>query len=169
MWQLKNKLQINLWLLLKLTMLISLKGHIGVQWAKKRGCHVIGMTSSEEKAKLLSELGADRIINYRTENLDQVLTKEYPEGVDVVWETIGGKVFETLFKHLAPKGRFVVVGGISGYKEKGFHNVHIPNLPTTVKLFRIPYLNDKKHLFTVADEEPDNNRLPTVRLGWALP
>ena len=114
-------------------MLLSVEGHIGVQWAKKRGCHVIGMTSSEEKAKLLRELGADRVINYRTEDLDQVLTKEYPEGVDVVWETIGGKVFETLFKHLAPKGRLVVVGGISGYKKDGFPDVQIPNLPTTVR------------------------------------
>ena len=53
-------------------------GHIGVQWAKKRGAHVIGLTSSEEKAKLLIELGTDRVINYKTEDLDQVLTREYP-------------------------------------------------------------------------------------------
>ena len=93
---------------------------------------MIGMTSSPEKAKLLKELGVDRVINYKTEDLDAVLTKEYPDGVDVVWETIGGKVFETLFKHLAHKGRFVVVGGISGYKADGVPDVNIPNLPTQV-------------------------------------
>ncbi|CAG2122993.1 unnamed protein product, partial [Medioppia subpectinata] len=59
------------------------------------------MTSSDEKAKLLKELGTDRVINYKTENLDEVLTKEFPNGVDVIWETIGGEVFKTLFKHLA--------------------------------------------------------------------
>ena len=53
-------------------------GHIAVQWAKKKSCHVIGRTSSEEKAKLLKELRTDRVINYKTEDLDEVLTKEYP-------------------------------------------------------------------------------------------
>lgn len=49
-----------------------------MQWAKKKGCHVIGMTSSEEKAKLLKELGTDRVINYNNEDLSEVLKKEYP-------------------------------------------------------------------------------------------
>ena len=56
-------------------------GHIAVQWAKQKGCYVIGMTSSEEKAKLLKELGTDRVINYKTENLDEVLTKEFPVSI----------------------------------------------------------------------------------------
>ncbi|CAG2109564.1 unnamed protein product [Medioppia subpectinata] len=107
-------------------------GHIGVQWAKQKGAYVIGMTSSDEKAKLLKELGTDRVINYKTENLDEVLTKEFPNGVDVIWETIGGEVFKTLFKHLAPKGRLIIVGGISGYKGDGFPDVQIPHLNTTL-------------------------------------
>ncbi|XP_015930656.2 prostaglandin reductase 3 [Parasteatoda tepidariorum] len=91
-------------------------GHIAVQWAKAAECHVIGTCSTPEKEKLLKELGCDRVINYKTENLDEVLTKEYKEGVNVVWETIGGEVFQTCLKHLSIKGRMVVVGGISGYK-----------------------------------------------------
>ena len=51
---------------------------MAVQWAKQKGCYVIGMTSSPEKAKLLKELGTDRVINYKTEDLDEVLTKEFP-------------------------------------------------------------------------------------------
>ncbi|CAG2175743.1 unnamed protein product, partial [Oppiella nova] len=39
-------------------------GHIGVQWAKRKGAYVIGLTSSPEKAKLLTELGTDRVIDY---------------------------------------------------------------------------------------------------------
>ncbi|CAG2167451.1 unnamed protein product, partial [Oppiella nova] len=89
-------------------------GHIGVQWAKRKGAYVIGLTSSPEKAKLLTELGTDRVITYKTENLDEVLTKEFPHGVDVIWETIGGQVYETLFNHLAPKGRLLIIGSISG-------------------------------------------------------
>ena len=54
------------------------QGHIAVQWAKQKGCYVIGMTSSNEKAKVLKELGTDRVINYKTEDLNEVLTKEFP-------------------------------------------------------------------------------------------
>ncbi|CAG2162885.1 unnamed protein product, partial [Oppiella nova] len=103
-------------------------GHIGIQWAKQKGAYVIGLTSSEDKAKLLKELGTDRVINYKTENLDEVLTKEFPNGVDVVWETIGGQVFETLLNHLVPKGRLIIVGSISGYKSERITSPTIENL-----------------------------------------
>ena len=80
-------------------------GHIAVQWAKLKGCHVIGLCSSTAKETFLKHIGCDRIINYKTQDLDQVLKKEYPNGVDIVWETIGSPVFEQLFEHLARKGR----------------------------------------------------------------
>ncbi|CAG2174610.1 unnamed protein product, partial [Oppiella nova] len=104
-------------------------GMMVVQWAKQKGCYVIGLTSTPEKAKLLKELGTDRVVNYKTENLDQVLTKEFPEGVDVIWETIGGQVFETLFNHLAPKGRMVLIGSTSSYKGEATQT-NIPDLTT---------------------------------------
>ncbi|CAG2116073.1 unnamed protein product [Medioppia subpectinata] len=94
-------------------------GHLCVQWAKKKGCHVIGTTSSPEKANMLKELGCDRVINYKTENLSEVLRNEYPDGIDVVWESIGGEMFNTLVKHLRIKGRLVVMGSISGYTTGG--------------------------------------------------
>ena len=53
-------------------------GQIAVQWAKKRGCYVIGTTSSEEKAQFVKDLGADEVINYKKENLDQVLKEKFP-------------------------------------------------------------------------------------------
>ncbi len=53
-------------------------GHIAAQWAKLNGCHVIATCSSESKEKFLKQLGCDRIINYKKEDLDQVLKTEYP-------------------------------------------------------------------------------------------
>ncbi|CAG2117518.1 unnamed protein product, partial [Medioppia subpectinata] len=105
-------------------------GLMAVQWAKKKGSYVIGMTSTEEKTKLLKELGTDRVINYKTENLDEVLTEEFPEGVDVIWETIGGQVLENLYNHLAPMGRLVIVGGTPGYKDEDNSDniIKIPDL-----------------------------------------
>jgi NADPH-dependent curcumin reductase CurA len=90
-------------------------GHIAVQLAKLAGNHVIGTCSSEAKAKLLRELGCDRIINYRTENLNQVLKQEYPNGINLIIDCVGTAVFDTCVANLAVRGRLVVLGYISEY------------------------------------------------------
>ncbi|GFT11088.1 prostaglandin reductase 3 [Nephila pilipes] len=112
-------------------------GHVAVQWAKSTGCHVIGTCSSDEKKKILKDLRCDRIINLKKEDLGEVLAKEYPNGVNVIWETIGGKIFEICMKNLAIKGRLLVVGGISGYKKEckeGFTKIDVSNLPEELLL-----------------------------------
>lgn len=105
-------------------------GHIAVQWAKNAGCHVIGTCSTEDKVEFLKDIGCDRPINYKKESLEEVLKSEYPNGIDVIWETVGGSVFELLFRHLAVKGRLVVVGAISGYLQQqessAVKDMHIP-------------------------------------------
>ena len=106
-------------------------GQICVQWAKSKGCHVIGTTSSEEKALFLKSIGCDDVINYKKEDLYERLSKSYPEGVDVIWETIGGEMFEKLLhNHLAIHGRMVIVGGITGYKSQGIPFVKTDRLPS---------------------------------------
>ncbi len=90
-------------------------GHIAVQLAKLAGNHVIGTCGSDAKGELLRELGCDRIINYRTQNLNQVLNQEYPNGVNLVFECVGKQVFDTCVDHLAVRGRLVVVGFVSEY------------------------------------------------------
>jgi prostaglandin reductase 3 len=57
-------------------------GQFAVQFAKLAGCHVIGTCSSESKVKFLKSLGVDRAINYKKENLKNVLKKEYPKGLE---------------------------------------------------------------------------------------
>lgn len=52
-------------------------GQIALQWAKSRSCYVIGLTSGEEKAQYLRELGADLVINYQEQSLDQVLKDNF--------------------------------------------------------------------------------------------
>jgi NADPH-dependent curcumin reductase CurA len=90
-------------------------GHIAVQLAKLAGNHVIGTCGSEQKAELLKKLGCDRIINYRTENLDRVLKQEYPNGVNLVFDCVGKQIFDTCVENLSIRGRLVVVGFISEY------------------------------------------------------
>lgn len=95
-------------------------GQFAVQWAKRAGCHVIGTCSSEEKVELLKKLGCDRPINYKEENLNKVLKGEYPKGVDVVYESIGGEMFDICLNRLAPRGKLIVLGYISGYASAKF-------------------------------------------------
>ncbi|XP_037364294.1 prostaglandin reductase 3 isoform X2 [Talpa occidentalis] len=91
-------------------------GQFAVQLAKKAKCHVIGTCSSEGKAAFLRTLGCDRPINYNTEPVDAVLKREYPQGVDVVYESVGGAMFDLAVDALATHGRLIVIGFISGYQ-----------------------------------------------------
>lgn len=93
-------------------------GIFAVQLAKLAGAHVIGTCSSDEKVKMLKSLGCDRVINYKTESVNQVLRKEYKRGVDVVYESVGGAQFQIAVKNLAEKGRLIVIGQISGYLDQ---------------------------------------------------
>jgi 2-desacetyl-2-hydroxyethyl bacteriochlorophyllide A dehydrogenase len=90
-------------------------GHIAVQLAKLAGNHVIGTCSTKAKADLLTELGCDRVINYRTEDLNQVLKQEYPKGINLIFDCVGKEVFDTCVENLAIRGRLIVVGFISEY------------------------------------------------------
>lgn len=85
-------------------------GHIAVQIAKQRGNHVTALTGSEAKASRLRALGVDRVVNYRTQELDSALTQTSPNGFDLILDTVGGVVFDTLVDHLANYGRLVVSG-----------------------------------------------------------
>jgi prostaglandin reductase 3 len=93
-------------------------GVFAVQLAKLAGHHVIGTCSSPQKAAMLKKLGCDRVVNYKQESLFRVLKKEYPKGLDIVYECVGGEMFEAATKKLAAKGRLIVIGAISGYKNQ---------------------------------------------------
>ncbi|XP_010883690.2 prostaglandin reductase 3 isoform X2 [Esox lucius] len=91
-------------------------GQFAVQFAKQAGCHVVGTCSSNEKAGFLKTIGCDRPIVYTSEDLATTLRKEYPRGVDVVYESVGGSTFDLAVNCLANKGRLIVIGFISGYQ-----------------------------------------------------
>ncbi|XP_034031288.1 prostaglandin reductase 3-like [Thalassophryne amazonica] len=91
-------------------------GQFAVQFAKQAGCHVVGTCSSTEKAGFLKSIGCDRPIIYTEEDLAKTLRKEYPRGIDVVYESVGGRLLEVAVNNLANKGRLIVIGFISGYQ-----------------------------------------------------
>ncbi|KAL5705428.1 15-hydroxyprostaglandin dehydrogenase (NAD(+)) [Ranunculus cassubicifolius] len=93
-------------------------GQFAVQLAKLAGNKVVATCGGEEKAALLREMGVDRVIDYKVENIKAVLKKEYPKGVDIVYESVGGEMFDLCLNALAVYGRLVVIGMISQYQGK---------------------------------------------------
>lgn len=102
-------------------------GQFAVQLAKMAGCHVIGTCSTDEKVQFLHSLGCHRPINYKKEDVKAVLKSEYPKGVNVVYESVGGELFNTCVKNLASRGRLIIIGFISNYKNGSFSAR--PNIP----------------------------------------
>lgn len=102
-------------------------GHFVVQLAKRAGNHVIALTGSDHKAALLRELGADRVVNYRTESLPEVLAREYPRGLDIAYDSVGGEIFDAFLDHLAMYGRLIVSGHTSDF-DKPIEDVPHPRV-----------------------------------------
>ena len=102
-------------------------GHMVVQIAKLAGCHVIGLTGSDAKLDLLRSLGVDRVINYRSDDLREILTHEYPRGLDIAYDSVGGEIFDAFVDHLAMRGRLVISGHTSDF-DKAIENVAQPRM-----------------------------------------
>ena len=74
-------------------------GHAAIQLAKAKGVRVCTTVSSDEKARFVKDLGADKVVRYRDEDfVQEVLGWTDGDGVDVVLDLVGG---ETLFKSLS--------------------------------------------------------------------
>lgn len=92
-------------------------GHFGVQFAKLAGCTVIGTCGSDEKETALKNLGCDHVINYKKQDVETELKRLAPDGVDVVYEGVGGKMMQIALGAMKPKpsSRLLQVGYISEY------------------------------------------------------
>lgn len=95
-------------------------GSIAGQIAKIYGCKVIGIVGSGEKADfILSDLGMDAAINYKTDtDLKTTLSKLCPEGVDIYFDNVGGPVSDSVINLMNDYGRVVVCGSIAHYNDK---------------------------------------------------
>ena len=59
----------------------------------------------------MPEIGADRAVNYRTENVDGALAEFAPEGVNVYWDASGNPDFDQAVARVARRGRIIVMCG----------------------------------------------------------
>jgi NADPH:quinone reductase-like Zn-dependent oxidoreductase len=94
-------------------------GSAGVQIAKLFGARVIATASNEGKFSKIEALGADHIINHRSQDIAEEVKKLTDKrGVDVVFEHVGVSVWEKCLKSLAFAGKLVTCGATTGPEVK---------------------------------------------------
>ena len=90
-------------------------GSVAIKMGKALGCTVITTVGDDAKAEKAKALGADHIINYKTERFEGVVRKiTKKKGVDVVFEHVGGEGFNASLFCLKRGGRLVTCGSTAG-------------------------------------------------------
>ncbi|AEV36545.1 oxidoreductase, zinc-binding dehydrogenase family protein [Pseudovibrio sp. FO-BEG1] len=103
-------------------------GLTAVEIGKIMGAKVIAAASSAEKLEAARKAGADELINYSTQDLRERLKEIVGKaGVDVVYDPVGGDLFEQALRSTAWNGRALVVGFAAG---------DIPSIPTNLPLLK---------------------------------
>ena len=103
-------------------------GTAAIQIGKVVGARVIAAASSDEKCDFCKSLGADATLNYASGNVRDELKKLTDgKGPDVVYDPVGGDLAEPVFRSIAWRGRYLVVGFAQG---------GIPALPLNLALLK---------------------------------
>ncbi|KAK5841302.1 hypothetical protein PVK06_010212 [Gossypium arboreum] len=103
-------------------------GQLVGQFAKLMGCYVVGSAGTQDKVELLkNKFGFDDAFNYKEEpDLNAALKRYFPEGIDIYFENIGGKILDAVLLNMRVRGRIAVWGMISQYncdQPEGVHNL----------------------------------------------
>jgi NADPH2:quinone reductase len=90
-------------------------GTAAIQLGKAAGATVIATAGTDEKVQVCLDIGADHGINYKTQDFaDEVNRITEKRGADVIWDPVGGDVYDRSTKCIAFEGRIIIVGFTSG-------------------------------------------------------
>lgn len=90
------------------------------QIAKIKGCKVVGIAGGAEKCShVVENLGFDQCIDHKADNFAEQLKSTCPDGIDVYFENVGGKVLYAVLPLLNPFARVPVCGVVSWYNLTG--------------------------------------------------
>ena len=93
-------------------------GSVVGQIAKLKGCRVVGIAGGAKKCRsVVDELGFDACIDHHSADFNQQLATACPDGIDVYFENVGGKVFDAVLPLLNPAARIPVCGLIAHYND----------------------------------------------------
>ncbi len=103
-------------------------GLAAIEIGKAMGAHVIAAASTDEKLAICQQHGANELINYSTTDLkQQVKILGGSNGIDVIYDPVGGDYSEAALRGIAWNGRFLVVGFTAG---------EIPRIPLNLALLK---------------------------------
>ncbi|OLS36183.1 NADPH:quinone oxidoreductase family protein [Bacillus sp. MRMR6] len=103
-------------------------GSAAIQLGKARGAFVIATAGGADKTQICKELGADIVIDYLTEDFVEAVKKATNgKGADVIFDPVGGNVFDRSRKCIAFDGRILVIGFAGG---------EIPSIPANHVLIK---------------------------------
>ncbi|GFS45894.1 zinc-binding dehydrogenase family protein [Actinidia rufa] len=139
-------------------------GQLVGQFAKLMGCYVVGSAGSKQKVDMLkNKFRFDEAFNYKEEqDLDAALKRCFPEGIDVYFDNVGGKMLDAVLLNMRNHGRIAVCGAVSQY------NVEQPEGVTN--LMCLFYKRIRMEGFAVFDYFPQYSKfldtvLPHIRDG----
>lgn len=90
------------------------------QIGKIKGCRTVGIAGGAEKCRYAVEtLGFDLCLDHRADDFAEQLAQACPQGIDVYYENVGGKVFDAVLPLLNTAARVPVCGLVSGYNATG--------------------------------------------------
>lgn len=111
-------------------------GQVVGQLAKAAGCYVVGSAGTEAKVEYLKSIGFDDAFNYKNVDLVEALRKHCPNGIDVYFDSVGGKMLDASLAVANDFARFVACGNISQY-----------NLKNPEPIYNIALINAKRIKF----------------------
>ncbi len=93
-------------------------GQVVGQIARIKGCRVVGVAGADDKCRHVVETyGFDACVNYKADDFVDQLAAACPNGIDVYWENVGGKVFEAAMGLVNDFARIPVCGRIAHYND----------------------------------------------------
>ena len=94
-------------------------GQLVGQIAKIGGCHVVGIAGGKEKCDYLTNtLNFDAAIDYKNQNVDDMLDKYCPNGVNVYFDNVAGSTLDAVLENMANFGVIAVCGLLENYASK---------------------------------------------------
>lgn len=138
----------------------SVVGQIG----KISGCRVVGIAGGDAKCRFVTdELGFDACVDHHASDFAEQLATACPDGVDVYWENVGGKVFDAVLPLFNPFARVPVCGLIALYNATS-----LPEGPNKVPVLMRSVLSNRLRIqgFIVWDFAHQEKEFQETMSGW---
>ncbi|PTN12863.1 zinc-dependent alcohol dehydrogenase family protein [Nitrosomonas aestuarii] len=114
-------------------------GHVAIQLAKLAGANVITTVSSEIKAIFAKKLGADKTINYKTQDvIEEVMHLTAGKGVDIAFDTVGPSVLQSCFSCVKTYGDVVTI--LQPAADTNWSDARIRNVRFSLELMLTPVM-----------------------------